>query len=269
MQAKATPLGRAAAGRLAGARCDGCVLMPSADAGLAAAARAARDTRRCCAVKRRRCRSRWARQRSLTPGSLVPRRALHRADEGGATSVLHPGTSPSSTFGSSPRMCMDLPARLFLCARCRAQVLLCSHCDRGQRYCSRECSGPARRASLRQAAQRYQRSRSGRMAHAARSLRWRAQHPSDPRRTAGGAVPDGVPANIVTHQGSPNPVADAPLAVCPSDDAEPKLTEGLSDPGIGHCRRCAAALQPWLRQGFLRRAPSAGRHLVRSHDHSP
>ena len=38
---------------------------------------------------------------SLLGGGL-PCRALHRADEGGATAVLHPGTSPSSTFGSSP-----------------------------------------------------------------------------------------------------------------------------------------------------------------------
>jgi len=31
------------------------------------------------------------------------------------------------------------------CARCRAQVLLCSRCDRGQRYCSQACSFAARR----------------------------------------------------------------------------------------------------------------------------
>ena len=31
---------------------------------------------------------------------------------------------------------MDCTARHFLCARCRDQVLLCSHCDRGQQYYS-------------------------------------------------------------------------------------------------------------------------------------
>ena len=43
--------------------------------------------------------------------------------------------------------CMDRPARLFLCARCRTQVLLCSHCDRGQRYCTPACSRQAREAA--------------------------------------------------------------------------------------------------------------------------
>jgi len=44
---------------------------------------------------------------------------------------------------------MDRPARLFLCARCRCQVLLCSHCDRGQRYCTPACSRQAREAAQR------------------------------------------------------------------------------------------------------------------------
>ena len=49
---------------------------------------------------------------------------------------------------------MARSARLFLCARCRDQVLLCSHCDRGQVYCSRACSvasrsrSPAKRARV-------------------------------------------------------------------------------------------------------------------------
>ena len=36
-------------------------------------------------------------------------------------------------------------ARLFLCAGCRAQALICSCCDRGQIYCAGDCarSGPA------------------------------------------------------------------------------------------------------------------------------
>ncbi len=64
------------------------------------------------------------------------------------------------------------PARLFVCARCRAQVLLCSHCDRGNRYCGRDCRGEARDAARREAAKRYQSSQRGRLAHAARSRRW-------------------------------------------------------------------------------------------------
>ena len=63
-------------------------------------------------------------------------------------------------------------ARLFLCARCRRQVLICSRCDRGQRYCGARCSGPARRESLRAAGRRYQQTRRGRHCHAERQRRY-------------------------------------------------------------------------------------------------
>ena len=63
-------------------------------------------------------------------------------------------------------------ARLFLCARCRRQVLICSRCDRGQRYCGARCSGPARRESLRAAGRRYQHSRRGRHCRAERQRRY-------------------------------------------------------------------------------------------------
>ena len=63
---------------------------------------------------------------------------------------------------------MARSARLFLCARCRDQVLLCSHCDRGQLYCSRACSFARRHERRRETAQRYQ-SSAGRLKHAART----------------------------------------------------------------------------------------------------
>ena len=34
--------------------------------------------------------------------------------------------------------------RFFLCALCRQQVLICSHCDRGQVYCAGDCRDQAR-----------------------------------------------------------------------------------------------------------------------------
>jgi hypothetical protein len=166
---------------------------------------------------------------------------------------------------------MDGSARLFLCARCSAQVRLCSHCDRGQRYCTPTCSSLARDTAQREAGRRYQRSRGGRMAHAARSRRWRIRHQRiDPLATPG--VVAG--ANIVTHQGSPGSPADAPLVAWTSDRAQVSIT---SDPtqtatkGVERiagpmCRRCGAALAPWVRQGFLRR-PTGARPL--RHDHSP
>ena len=88
------------------------------------------------------------------------------------------------------RPCALLPAapttaRLFLCARCQAQVLVCSHCDRGQIYCAQGCAQTARRDAQRAAGRRYQASRRGRVNHAARAGRYRARQ------------------NNVTHQGSP------------------------------------------------------------------
>ena len=45
---------------------------------------------------------------------------------------------------------MQSSARLFNCARCRCQVVICSHCDRGNIYCGKRCSETARRQSQRE-----------------------------------------------------------------------------------------------------------------------
>ena len=90
---------------------------------------------------------------------------------------------------------MELPGRLFVCAACRVQVMICSHCDRGQIYCPGPCALRARRESLRAAGRRYQSTRRGRHAHAERTRHYRARR------------------NKVTHQGSPVPTRDVPLAV--------------------------------------------------------
>ncbi|GAB4035745.1 MAG: hypothetical protein Fur0014_01760 [Rubrivivax sp.] len=144
---------------------------------------------------------------------------------------------------------LDHPARLFVCARCRAQVLLCSRCDRGQRYCGRTCSRASRVQALRAAGRRYQDSRAGRMAHAARSRRWRQRR----RERALAAVEAGDACNFVTHQGSPVPPPTAPLAA-PEQAGQPLSAAGdaLTAPTSAHCRRCTAPLPPWVRQGFLR-----------------
>lgn len=72
---------------------------------------------------------------------------------------------------------MESTGRRYLCAVCRAAVLICSHCDRGQRYCAAGCAQRAQRAraaSLRAAGARYQASFPGRLAHAQREC----GHPS-------------------------------------------------------------------------------------------
>lgn len=172
---------------------------------------------------------------------------------------------------------MDQPARLYLCARCRAQVLLCSRCDRGNRYCGRQCRHQAREQARREAAQRYQRSWRGRIAHAQRSRRWRqrrAQREVAPDAAAGA----GGDAQNVTHQGSQPAVVWAPLAAWTHDSTtvEPADTvEGSSAPRAAHepaiaalcwtCRRCGTLQTAAVRLGFLRHGLS-GRWR---HDHCP
>ncbi len=65
--------------------------------------------------------------------------------------------------------------RIVTCARsaCRQLFFLCSHCDRGHRYCGPDCRDIARRSCLREAGRRYQTTRSGRHAHAERQRRYR------------------------------------------------------------------------------------------------
>jgi hypothetical protein len=63
--------------------------------------------------------------------------------------------------------------RMFHCAGCHGQVMICRRCDRGQRYCSAECAHSGRRRSVREAGRRYQRSPLGARNNAARQKRWR------------------------------------------------------------------------------------------------
>jgi hypothetical protein len=168
---------------------------------------------------------------------------------------------------------MDQPARLYLCARCRIQVVLCSRCDRGNRYCGRACRHQAREDARRQTAQRYQRSWHGRMAHAQRSRRWRQ------RRAA--AAGRGSDVHNVTHQGSQPGVRAAPLAAWTHDTAstDPHTTAAASAPQhiaaqtCWYCRRCGTSQPARVRQGFLRHGPRAvaGSWVLsrRRHDHSP
>jgi hypothetical protein len=164
---------------------------------------------------------------------------------------------------------MERPARLFLCARCRDQVLLCSDCDRGNRYCSSACANQARDAAQREAARRYQCSHRGRLAHAARSRRWRRGRQCEAQHEA----------NNVTHQGSQATSADAPLAVWTHDSATSSLDDiaaaalAPQDPNVPTtpwlCCRCGVPLSNRVRQGFLRHGSRAMLPAGRRHDRSP
>ena len=176
--------------------------------------------------------------------------------------MLHPWTIPSSTPWVLPRVLMaDQTARFFLCARCHEQVLVCRRCDRGQRYCARACSSTSRQTLQRQAAGRYQHSRTGRFKHALRTRRWRARQVEQ--------------AKIVTHQGSHCPPCDAllpaaqPCAVaaqpCTTTTTTTIAATATADvlPNAWRCHWCCTPSPVLVRQGFLRH----GR--IPRHGHSP
>ena len=127
------------------------------------------------------------------------------------------------------------PARFFLCGRCRTQVLVCSCCDRGQTYCADGCALAARRRAQREASRRYQASRRGRLAHAARSRRYRARQKN------------------VTHQGSPSQAVDDVVSPDATVAASESHLECVSRRPACQCHWCGCCCSRFVRQGFLRR----------------
>lgn len=145
--------------------------------------------------------------------------------------------------------------RRFVCDLCDEAAYICSWCDRGHRYCSDRCSEEARRRSVREAGQRYQRSRRGQRKHAESQARYR-------RRQA--AV-----AQKVTHHSchsSPEPAtvstcstSSTDRSTCPpfwsSAGAQGPLP--LTTPAL-ICQICGAPCAPWVREDFLRCRRPAG-----------
>ena len=189
----------------------------------------------------------------------------------------------------------DEPARRFLCARCRAPVLVCSHCDRGQIYCASGCAALARQQSQRDAGRRYQCTRPGRFMHAARTQRWRERQAllALPLAGSGMATPQSV-----THHGSPAPASDAVLIAVPTPVAGAAVptapapstqpcttitTSGASSPAASlplsasawRCHWCHTPCSARVRLDFLRhnRSPRprrrASARVEPSHGHSP
>ena len=94
--------------------------------------------------------------------------------------------------------------RLFICARCGCQVLICTRCDRGNVYCSEFCADLARSRGLRESGSRYQQTRVGRQKHAARQQRYQFRQ-----------------LKIVTHQGPHKDLAE----IRPGADTAKKSTK--------------------------------------------
>ena len=122
--------------------------------------------------------------------------------------------------------------RLYHCCRCQAQVIICSACDRGHRYCTRGCAAVARSASLKRASKKYQSTRAGRFNNAGRQKRYRERQKQK-----------------VTHQCSP-PVTSHD--VLKNNRIWPKKAEKQDQMDTDLlCHHCGAVCGPFLRQDFL------------------
>ncbi len=189
----------------------------------------------------------------------------------------------------------DEPARRFLCARCRAPALVCSHCDRGQIYCATGCAQVVRQQSQRDAGRRYQSSLRGRFKHAARTRRWRERQALLTAPVARSAM---ASPQSVTHQGSPLPASDAVLVAVPASAATTAVTAASAPPAqpcktiatsntsssaatlpltssAWRCHWCRTPCPARVRLDFLRHSRSSRpRHRANargepSHGHSP
>ncbi len=122
---------------------------------------------------------------------------------------------------------MEHTARIFNCARCHCQVIICSCCDRGNIYCSQSCSSISRKESVKVAGKRYQKTYSGKMKHAERQKRYRSK--------------------IVTHHGSKEPLINDLLQFAINEDVKIIDSDGL------HCHFCGCSCNKLLRTSFLYR----------------
>ena len=130
---------------------------------------------------------------------------------------------------------MKHSSRLFYCALCHTQTTICSHCDRGQLYCSAECSQAARKKSCHEAGLRYQNTFNGRMKHALRQNRYRARQ-----------------REKVTHHGSKSNTKNALLQKVPN---RVKTMPIVLEHGELRCCFCKKSSTCWVRTGFLRHPP--------------
>jgi hypothetical protein len=76
-------------------------------------------------------------------------------------------------------------------SNCGALFLICSHCDRGQRYCSLDCRLQSRSEQLRSARRRHQQSPEGRLDHRDRQRDYRR------RKAASSAITSAI--NVTDH----------------------------------------------------------------------
>ena len=168
---------------------------------------------------------------ALRPKS-EPRQARGRSTELWELRKAARRLSAGRTCG--PACVEEASCRMFLCARCRCQVLVCRRCDRGQIYCIGTCAQEARRDRQREARRRYQATARGRALHAARNRRYRARQ-----------------LHHVTDHGLAKQREGPPQAwAVNAASGEPPSRRKSS--GHAHCHHCGCVASAFLRQSALR-----------------
>ncbi len=132
-----------------------------------------------------------------------------------------------------PFMSMPTSSRLYHCIRCRAQVVICRRCDRGQRYCTNGCSQEARDASRKRASKKYQTTRAGRFNNAARQRRFRTRQKQ----------------KVTHHRSIQIPLHDVLLSKPSSPQCDEKK---LDIKTFMACHYCGVAADGFFRSDFLR-----------------
>lgn len=130
---------------------------------------------------------------------------------------------------------MNPSARMYHCARCHCQVIVCRYCDRGNVYCANGCAEQARTASLRRAAKRFSTTRRGRHANAARQHRFRARQRAK-----------------VTHHGSATNFNFALLLLALKTRESVQQHEPGGRETAIYCHHCHRPCDPFLRRDFVR-----------------
>ena len=134
---------------------------------------------------------------------------------------------------------MQSSSRLYSCCRCQAQVIICSQCDRGHRYCTGQCATDARSDSLKRASDKYRSTRAGRINNAARQKCYRERQ-----------------KQIVTHQGSLSARLHAVLKT--SFDGFEKTQKYDQNGSFLCCHHCGVVCEPFLRQAFIHQSCLSG-----------
>jgi hypothetical protein len=127
---------------------------------------------------------------------------------------------------------MKRSSRLFYCASCSQQVVICSHCDRGNIYCGLKCTTAARQKYCKASNKRYQQTKQGRFNNALRQSRFRIRQ-----------------ANKVTDHSSQDIPKSALLCAAKNNAIKNVINHDL---GCIQCCFCNKSSSNWLRHDFLR-----------------